>query len=62
MKTTQSVQLTSAEVGTLCTSFEKKFPVARCWFEPFPGRVYVRYATGFSEHLSIPQLQAMLEA
>jgi hypothetical protein len=50
-----------AQIAALCASFEKKFPVARCWFEPFPGRVYVRYATGFTEYLSIPQVQEMLK-
>lgn len=50
-----------AQIDALCDSFEKKFPVARCWFEPFPGRVYVRYATGFTEYLSIPQVQEMLK-
>ena len=52
---------TPAQIDALCTTFERKFPVSRCWFEPFPGRVYVRYATGFSEYLSVPQLQAMLK-
>lgn len=52
--------MTPSQIDALCTSFEKKFAVARCWFEPFPGRIYVRYATGFSEYLSIPQIQKML--
>ena len=52
---------TPSQIDALCTSLEKKFPLARCWFHPFPGRVYIRYATGLSEYLSVPQAQAMLK-
>lgn len=52
--------MTPAQIDALCTSLEKKFPLARCWFEPFPGRVYIRYATGYSEYLSVLEAAKML--
>lgn len=52
--------MTPAQIDALCTSLEKKFALARCWFEPFPGRVYIRYATGFAEYLSVPEAAKIL--
>ena len=45
---------------TLRLRLERKFSLSRCWFEPFPGRIYIRYATGLSEYLTIPQAQSLL--
>ena len=47
-------------VSRLCDALMRRYPLARCWFEPFPGRIFVRYATGSTEYLTIPQAQAML--
>lgn len=44
----------------VCTRLERKFALSRCWFEPFPGRIYIRYATGLDEYLTIPQALAIL--
>lgn len=52
----------AAEGGMLevCNRLESKFALARCWWEPFPGRVYIRYATGFSEWLTPTQARDLL--
>lgn len=44
----------------VCNRLESKFALARCWWEPFPGRVYIRYATGFSEWLTPTQARDLL--
>lgn len=44
----------------VCNRLARKFALSRCWFEPFPGRIYIRYATGLDEYLTIPQALALL--
>ena len=35
-----------------------KFPLSRCWAEG--QQIYIRYATGFSEYLTISEARKML--
>jgi len=44
-------------IETLASRFASLYPVARCW--PEDGKLYVRYATGFSEYLE-PRVAAAL--
>jgi hypothetical protein len=51
---------TPSQIDSICTALERKYPLARCWFEQFPGRIFIRYATGLSEYITLPQAAAML--
>jgi hypothetical protein len=50
----------SALPHTICGRLERKFALARCWYEPFPGRIYIRYASGYSEYLTMTEAQKLL--
>ena len=43
-----------------CSSLKSKFALRDCCFEPAGSRIYIRYATGLSEYLTIPQAVALL--
>lgn len=62
--TTKTDRYLGAEGGMLevCDSLRLKFALARVWWEPFPGRVYIRYATGYSEYLTPTQARGLLAA
>jgi len=47
-------------IHAVIDALERKFALSRCWWEPFPGRVYIRYATGASEWLSPNEARALL--
>ena len=42
-----------------CDSLKAKFALARCWPDA-DGRIYVRYATGYTEYLTVSQAEALL--
>jgi hypothetical protein len=42
----------------ICDRLKAKFALARCW--PEGSKIYIRYATGFSEYLSVGEATAML--
>jgi len=51
-------EITYEDPLIICVRLQAKFPQARCWYEG--QQIYIRYATGLSEYLTIPQASKLL--
>lgn len=49
-----------SQIDAICTAIERKFPMSRCWFEPFPGRIRVRYPGGASDYVTLLEALKLL--
>jgi hypothetical protein len=55
---TKQDEVTYEDPLIIAVRLAAKFPLARCWNEG--QQIYIRYATGMSEYLTIPQALKLL--
>jgi hypothetical protein len=58
MKNAKKNEVTYDDPLIIAFRLAAKFPLARCWNEG--QQIYIRYATGMSEYLTIPQAIKLL--